>query len=242
MAMFVKGLSFSQWALFHIINHSEGSLRTVFLAPSRALYQTAGEARRRKSFCRCGRQQQKPAKLANKTPVFSHANIIETKLDDIVTLLGQYRERSVPDKRLTGQSSLNKEGNTPATTQASDQDYPSVPLPQPEQTSLPPRSGSLPIVPAFDILFLEAYHVLHEYMTIVLLQFPFVPLPSHNAYDMYKDKPLLLKTILWICRPPNQEACAAFKSWLRRHIAHQTVVLKDKSLELIQVIPVFLAW
>lgn len=90
--------------------------------------------------------------------------------------------------------------------------------------------------------FLEADQVLQEYMTVMLPQFPFVPLPCHNAYDMFKDKPLLLKTILWVCRPPKPEAFAAFESWLRQHIAHQTVVLSNKSLELVQAILIFLAW
>ncbi|KAG6367228.1 hypothetical protein INS49_001413 [Diaporthe citri] len=139
---------------------------------------------------------------------------------------------------------LSKEGNsnTPATTQASDQEFSSIPLIQPVQASFPPRSGSIPIVPGFEIPFVEADQVLQEYVTFMLPQFPFVPLPCHNAYDMFKDKPLLLKTILRVCRPPKPEASAAFESRLRQHIAHQTVVLANKSLELVQTILVFLAW
>lgn len=79
-------------------------------------------------------------------------------------------------------------------------------------------------------------------MTVMFPQFPFVPLPCHNAYDMFKDKPLLLKTILWVCRPPRPVAYAGFENWLRQHIAHQTVVLANKGLELVQTILVFLAW
>lgn len=76
----------------------------------------------------------------------------------------------------------------------------------------------------------------------MLPHFPFVPLSCYNAYDLYKEKPLLLKTILWVCRPPGQEASAAFHFWFRQHVAHQIVVLLTKSLELIQAILVFLAW
>lgn len=161
-----------------------------------------------------------------------------------MSLLDRYRERPAPPERSTEQSSLSKEGNsnTPAATRASDQGYPSVSSVQHVQVSLPPRSGSISIVPGFEIPFLEADQVLQEYMTAMLPQFPFVPLPCHNAYDMFKDKPLLLKTILWLCRPPKPEACAAFESWLRQHVAHQTVVLTNKTLELVQAILVFLAW
>lgn len=176
--------------------------------------------------------------------ICSHAKIIEKKLDDIAMLLDRYRERPAPAERSTEHSSLSKEGNstTPATTQAPDQEFSSIPLIQSVQASFPPRSGSIPVVPGFEIPFVEADQVLQEYMTVMLPQFPFVPLPCHNAYDMFKDKPLLLKTILWVCRPPKPEASAAFESRLRQHIAHQTVVLGNKSLELVQTILVFLAW
>lgn len=107
---------------------------------------------------------------------------------------------------------------------------------------MPPRSGSISIVSGIEITFLEADQVLQEYMTTMLPQFPFVPLPCHSAYDMFKDKPLLLETKLWVCRHPEPEACAAFERCLRQHIAHQTVVLGNHSLELVQTILVFLAW
>lgn len=159
-----------------------------------------------------------------------------------MTLLGRYRERSPPPSRSTEQFPFSKQDNAPARTQATGQDRSPVPLIQPVQTSSPPRSGSVFIVPDFQLSFSEADQVLLEYMTIMLPQFPFVPLPCHNAYDMYKDKPLLLKTILWVCRPPKPETSVAFESWFRQHIAHQTVVLMNKSLELVQAVLVFLAW
>lgn len=176
--------------------------------------------------------------------VCSHAKVIEKKLDDIVTLLNRYGERAAPAERSTEHSPFSKEDNsdTPATTQASDQACPSVPSIEPLKVSLPPRSGSISIVPGFDITFLEADQVLREYVTSMLPQFPFVPLPCHNAYDMFKDKPVLLKTILWVCRPPESDAHAAFERWLRQHIAYQTVALANQSLELVQTILVFLAW
>lgn len=158
-------------------------------------------------------------------------------------LLHRHREPPAPAERPSEHSAFPKEGNSskPATTQA-DQGHLSVPSTQPLESSMPPRSGSIAIVPGFEITFLEADQVLQEYMTTMLPQFPFVPLPCHNAYDIFKDKPILLKTILWVCRPPEPEACAAFESWLRQHIAHQTVVLANHTLELVQAILVFLAW
>lgn len=174
----------------------------------------------------------------------SHAKTIEKKLDDIMTLLGRQNDRQVLAELPTEHSPFSKDGNsnTPATRQASDQVCLSVPSIHPSEASLPPRSGSIFIVPGFEIPFLEADRVLQEYMTSMLPQFPFVPLPCHNAYDMFKDKPLLLKTILWVCRPPGSETYAAFERWLRQHVAHQTVVLGNHSLELVQTILVFLAW
>lgn len=161
-----------------------------------------------------------------------------------MTRLDRYHARPAPAERSTEHSPFSKEddSNTPATPQAPGQVHLSDPSTQPSEVSLPPRSGSICVVSGFEISFLEADQVLQEYMTSMLPQFPFVPLPCHNAYDMFKDKPLLLKIILWVCRPPEPEACAAFERWLRQHIAHQTVVLANHSLELVQTILVFLAW
>ncbi|KAH0838926.1 fungal transcriptional regulatory protein [Fonsecaea pedrosoi] len=113
---------------------------------------------------------------------------------------------------------------------------------QPPDISLPARSGSVSIVSGFQFSFSEANQVLQEYMITMVPQFPFVPLPSHDAYEMFKDKPFLLKTILWVCRPPGPDASAAFESWFRQNVAHQTVVLMNKSLDVVQAILVFLAW
>lgn len=79
-------------------------------------------------------------------------------------------------------------------------------------------------------------------MTTMLPEFPFVPLSPTNSSELIKEKPLLLNTIPWVCRPPTPEASAAFESWFRQHIASQTVVLMNKDLELVHAILVFLAW
>ncbi|KAJ5676169.1 hypothetical protein N7462_009066 [Penicillium macrosclerotiorum] len=59
---------------------------------------------------------------------------------------------------------------------------------------------------------------------------------------MLKETPLLLKTILWVCKSSLLYTNKSFEIWFRRHIAHRVVVLMDKNLELLQAILVFLAW
>ncbi|KAI1379829.1 hypothetical protein F4677DRAFT_464064 [Hypoxylon crocopeplum] len=130
---------------------------------------------------------------------------------------------------------------TPSTTQAQLQGPSTMTSLHALEAIFPSRPGLIAIVPGFEVSFSDADQILEEYIVTMIPQFPFVPLPSHNAYEMYKDRPLLLKTILWVCKPPGPEAYAAFESWFRQHIAHQAVVLMNKNLELIQVLLVFFA-
>lgn len=105
-----------------------------------------------------------------------------------------------------------------------------------------PHNEAITIIPGFEIPLDEADSVLRNYVADMLPQFPFVPLPTSNANSLYKDKPLLLKTIMWICRPPDADTSAAFERWFRQHIAHRIVVSGEKSLEILQAILVLLAW
>ncbi|OGM49707.1 hypothetical protein ABOM_001909, partial [Aspergillus bombycis] len=159
-----------------------------------------------------------------------HARVIEQKLDDIMTILHQDRERVSRTDRLPPHSQFPNEGST------SYQDHP------PLDATTPPPSGSISIVPGFEVSFVEANQALQEYMTVMLPEFPFVPLPSLKACDMYKDKPFLLKTILWACRPPGPDVSATFEKWFRQYIAHQTISLVNKNLELVQALLLFFAW
>lgn len=148
------------------------------------------------------------------------------------------RERNQP---IEPPFSLPSNGFTPSVVQAPHQDITSAPsLHSP--TSYSQQDAFINIVPGFHVSFVEAGQVLQEYMTEMLPQFPFVPLSSVDAHDLYKRKPLLLKTILWVCRPPAPEAYAAFENWFRQHVAYQTVVLMNKSLEIVQALLVFFAW
>lgn len=156
--------------------------------------------------------------------------MLEKKLDDIMALLTRERECTFPSK-----------GDAPTTRQASYQDRPlAASSNQSAGTGL--YNASIAIVPGFEVSFPEADQILQEYMTTMVPEFPFVPLSTKNSSSMLKDKPLLLKTILWVCRPPPPEVSAVFESWFRQHVANETVVLMHKDLELVQAILVFLAW
>ena len=99
---------------------------------------------------------------------------------------------------------------------------------------------SILIHPGFQVS--EADNVLSDYMVNMTPEFPFVPLRSGTSSWMLKKTPLLTKTILGVCRPPAPDVSAAFENWLRKTIAHETVVLGNKNIELVQSILVFLAW
>lgn len=159
-----------------------------------------------------------------------------------MTLLSRDRERLARTEQLIEQSRFSSKCPTPATIHASYEDHPSDSPMRLLEEPFPPPSSSIAIVPGFQLQFSEADQVIREYMTAMVPEFPFVPVPCNNAYEIYKTKPLLLKTILWLCRPPGPEESAAFESWFRNHVAHQIVVLTNKSLELVQAILVYLAW
>ncbi|OQE18700.1 hypothetical protein PENSTE_c017G09783 [Penicillium steckii] len=169
----------------------------------------------------------------------THARALERKLDEIMSLLKEERERTARSERPSERPTFPSGGPPPMTIQASDQDQPTSASTDQEKNLL---HGSIFIVPGFEVSLSEADQVLEEYMTTMVPEFPFVPFPSKNSSQMLKDKPLLLKTILWVCRPPPPEVSATFESWFRQYIANETVVLMNKNLELVQAILVFLAW
>ncbi|CAI7637649.1 unnamed protein product [Penicillium bialowiezense] len=173
----------------------------------------------------------------------THARVLERKLDDIMTLLTREREQEATIRSPQMLERLTFSNESPAGTsmQSSCQNQPSVP-PSTQSTGIVPSESSISIVPGFDVSFLEADQVLQEYMNTMLPEFPFVPLSFKSSSDMLKEQPLLLKTIIWVCRPPPPEISAAFENWFRQHIANQTVVSMNKNIELVQAILVFLAW
>ena len=172
----------------------------------------------------------------------SHARVLERKLDDIMTLLTREREQaSMTCSPQTLEPPTFIDESLAGTPTQSGQNQGPVPL-STQSTRTVSSEDSISIVPGFDVSFLEADQVLQKYMTTMLPEFPFVPLPFKSSSDMLKERPLLLKTIIWVCRPPPPEASAAFESWFRQHIADQTVVLMNKNIELVQAIPLFIVW
>lgn len=146
-------------------------------------------------------------------------------------------ERSVECTSVPGE--FPSEGAIRGTPQISHQIHASA------QSSNAPQAilqESILIIPDFQVSFSEADQALQEYMTTMLPEFPFVPLPSKKSSEMIREQPFLTKTILWVCRPPSPEISAAFHSWFRQQISHETVVLMNNNLELVQALLVFLAW
>ncbi|KAI5461254.1 hypothetical protein BGZ63DRAFT_230818 [Mariannaea sp. PMI_226] len=186
----------------------------------------------------------------------TRVKIIEQKLDGIMSMLGEKHHllQSSPSSQPTPSPELNQ--TPPSRTFVSSTCIPISQalsdVPRPNQP-VPPRLYSaveeqqlreqvVEIAPGYKMSFEEAEHVLHEYMTTMLPQFPFVPLASTNVYEMSREQPVLLKVILHACRPPSQSIRAEFEQWFRHQIAHQIVVLGARRLELLQAILIFLAW
>ncbi|KAJ5627304.1 hypothetical protein N7528_004731 [Penicillium herquei] len=174
----------------------------------------------------------------------THAKALEKKLDDIMALLAKQQDHTHCSERRTRFPTAPNDSAPAIIPRPGDASYEDQSLAgslnQLAGTNSPEESIS--IVPGFEVTFSEADEILEEYMTTMLPEFPFIPIPSKNSSQMLEDKPLLLKTILWACRPPPPEVSAAFEHWFRQHIATQTVTLMKKDLELVQAILIFLAW
>ncbi|PLB49975.1 hypothetical protein P170DRAFT_404656 [Aspergillus steynii IBT 23096] len=171
----------------------------------------------------------------------THSKVLEQKLDDIMNFLTREKDHALSPVQPAERSSTPCEAGGSATEpQTSHQPQP---LAQPsDYAATKMLQGSISIVPGFEISFYEADQALHEYRKTMVPELPFVPLPTENSTILLKEKPLLLKTILSVCRPPSPEISAVFQTWFRQQIADETVVLMNKNVELIQAILVYLAW
>ncbi|KAJ5348215.1 uncharacterized protein N7506_001468 [Penicillium brevicompactum] len=119
----------------------------------------------------------------------SYARVLERKLDDIVTLLTREREQaSMTRSPQTLEPPTFIDESLAGTPTQSGQNQGPVPL-STQLTRTVPSEDSISIVPAFDVSFLEADQVLQEYMTTMLPEFPFVPLPFKSSSDMLKEQP-----------------------------------------------------
>ncbi|KAH8660104.1 hypothetical protein BX600DRAFT_467243 [Xylariales sp. PMI_506] len=122
------------------------------------------------------------------------------------------------------------------------QDIPHPPPSHFSQSSVSDKHEYIEFVAGFRVSFAEADRILHEYLTDLLPTFPFVPITHCSARDLYDEKPLLLKTIIYSCRPQPPSVQSAIDRWYREYFAYHIVVLNERRLELLQSILVFVAW
>ncbi|KAI0848524.1 hypothetical protein F5Y00DRAFT_253436 [Daldinia vernicosa] len=94
----------------------------------------------------------------------------------------------------------------------------------------------------FRVSLVEADQVLFEYRTTMQPNFPFVHLPPWSAREMLRDRPLLLKAIIYVCRPQPWPVKCEIEKWFREHFALHLVVQKERSLELLQAVLIYIAW
>ncbi|CAG9988680.1 unnamed protein product [Clonostachys byssicola] len=175
---------------------------------------------------------------------------IETKLEGIMSLLGEHKDLLQHVNKPSGPSGSQTAASRPPT---SDWSIPRLESgrTQVTQPTLPSsftqqlnsrETQKFEIISGYEMSFDEADQVLQEYMIMMLPQFPFVPLETTDVFQLSREKPLLLKTLLFVCRPSDSQSRLNFDGWFRQHIAHQIVVLNMKNIELIQAIMIFLAW
>lgn len=177
--------------------------------------------------------------------------MIEQKLDGIMSLLDENRHLLQPSSNTLTPSEPVQSSRTntvssslPISPAMTDMHPTNQPTPQAYTTleAQQLREQAIEIIPGFKMSFEEADLLLQEYMSTMLPQFPFVPLETGSVVEMSREQPILLKAILFTCRPPSQSIRAEFEQWFRQYIAHQVVVLGAKRLELLQAIIIFLAW
>jgi hypothetical protein len=85
--------------------------------------------------------------------------------------------------------------------------------------------------------------VLDLYRTRYSPYFPFVPLPvTATAAELEKTSPLLLRTVLQVAAPQTAAVQASVERWFRQQIAHRVIVERERSLELLQALLVWIAW
>lgn len=113
---------------------------------------------------------------------------------------------------------------------------------EPHRQSHRGSEQSIDIVVDFSVTLLEADQILHEYTSSMLPNFPFVPITSHRAQDMYREQPLLLKAIISSCRPQMGSVRTSVDQWFREYFAYHVAVLNECRLELLQAMLVYVAW
>lgn len=166
----------------------------------------------------------------------SRTEAIEHKLDDILSILRGNQD--LPINSAISSSITTLTAPFSHTNRQPSSHSPSIAI----ASSSPDEQSNIEIVDGMDMTFEEADITLEEYTNHMLPQWPFVALSGLGAREMYEKTPLLLKTVLIVCRPPPSEYYTAFEKWFRQHVAYRIVVELEKSTEILQSIIVFLGW
>lgn len=130
----------------------------------------------------------------------------------------------------------------PSGSHRQQQDSPSPsPMASPHPPAVP--AGSIQIVPGFVLSLAEADAIINIYQTSYSPSFPFVPLPvTVAATELEQTAPILLRTILQVAVPQIAVVQKGVSRWFRQVMAQRVIVEKERRLELLQALLVFIAW
>ncbi|OHE96889.1 hypothetical protein CORC01_07856 [Colletotrichum orchidophilum] len=185
---------------------------------------------------------------------------LEKRIDGLVTLFQTQQQSgegqglpatgpspSSEDPRLMPCTGLTIPGVThPVSTDASPsinsaasvQDCQSMPTPEAAFAS-----GSYHLLPGFLITAEKAEEYLSIYRTRLVPNFPFVPIePEITARDLHNQKRFLFWCIMQAVVPQTASVQKAVDDWVRKHAAMHIIVNKEKKIELLQGLIVYIAW
>jgi hypothetical protein len=108
---------------------------------------------------------------------------------------------------------------------------------------LTPPADRVEVFPDFSLSVSETENMLQTYKTSHSPLFPFVPISeTTSAYDLYVDKPFLLRTIMTVTAPQSAAIQKKAAIWFREYIAEHIVAKQEKSVELLQALLTYIAW
>ncbi|KAI8957487.1 hypothetical protein F5Y11DRAFT_339569 [Daldinia sp. FL1419] len=190
-----------------------------------------------KSKLNCSVQELGPRKRRGKS---KRVGELERKVDSIMTMLTVGQQVPLPTAQIQQQApQIPYAGEliNPYTVTSNPG------IPSTISSLIPKPSDDYIDMPAgFRISLVEADQVLFEYRTMMQPNFPFVHLPPWSAREMLQDRPLLLKAIIYVCRPQPWPVKCEIEKWFREYFALHVVVQEERSLELLQTILVYIAW
>ncbi|KAI3536760.1 hypothetical protein CSPX01_10657 [Colletotrichum filicis] len=104
-------------------------------------------------------------------------------------------------------------------------------------------SGSYQLLPGFTIAAEKAEEYLSIYRTRMVPNFPFVPIePEVTARDLHNQKRFLFWCIMQAIVPQTATVQKSVDDWVRKHAAMHIIVHKEKKIELLQGLIVYVAW